>query len=345
MVEVPKKEAVGQKTRESKPKLKTGFRQFLRNNIFEGHNASCKIIEVLLLILILASVVCVIFETVPSVNVKYHDYLVLFEWIFTILFTIEYLFRAISAENPAKYIFSFFGFIDLISVLPLYISIVFKGEQVLQIVRILRLIRIFARLLRVSHQINDVSHSFLHLRHHLMQNEAVLSFFRPSRKKRLLSYILIIVLMTASTLDIVFNFTPNSVLFNIPVFLFFSLVVLLFSFIWLLKMEYIIWSERYMITNERIFFSKGIFHETFKSKNYQYITDISLHQTFVDKIFDTGDLIIHTAGGEGDELHIFGISNPLHIKRLIIESVSHLQSKQSNTERQNINPGNFGISK
>jgi membrane protein YdbS with pleckstrin-like domain len=341
MVETSKKEVMEKVVVK---KRNIGFRQFLRDYIFEGYNASCKIIDIILLFLILASVVCVILEAVPSMNAKYLDYLVLCEWIFTIIFTIEYLFRAISSEKPAKYIFSFFGFIDLISVLPLYVSIVFKGEKILQIIRILRLIRIFARLLRVSHQMNDLSHSFLHLRNHLMPNENVLSSFRPSRKKRLFSYFLILILMIASALDIVFNFTPNSILFNIPVFFFFSLVVLLFSFFWLLKMEYIVWSERYMVTNERIFFSKGIFHENFKSKNYQYITDISLRQTFLDKILNTGDLIIHTAGGEGDELHIFGISKPLHIKKLIIESVSHIQSRP-HSEPQNISPGNYGIRK
>ena len=98
-------------------------------------------------------------------------------------FTAEYLLRAISTEKPASYIFSFFGIIDLISILPLYLSIVFKGEQIVQVVRLLRLIRVFSRILRISHQMDELSLSFLHLKKHLMPNEKVLAHFRLSRKK------------------------------------------------------------------------------------------------------------------------------------------------------------------
>jgi voltage-gated potassium channel len=82
-------------------------------------------------------------ETVSEFDLKYHSYLVLLEWIITVLFTIEYIFRIISINRPWKYVSSFYGIIDLLAILPMYLSIFFLGTSIMTVVRSLRLLRLF----------------------------------------------------------------------------------------------------------------------------------------------------------------------------------------------------------
>ena len=238
------------------------------------------------------------------------------EWLFTILFSVEYLLRVISAKNPAKYIFSLFGIIDLVSVLPLYISLVFKGEEILQVIRLLRLIRIFSRGLKIIKKLNRFSKS-LDLKHHLSSQERVILFFRPTRKKYFLRYLLALILLIFSLTEIFFN------LVNMQLLTILSYFILLFSLIILIRIEIKILSVKYIITSERIFSDSGIFKGEFKSIGYQYITDISLKQTLWNKISDTGTIIIHTAGGEANNLEIRNISEPLKIKKIISDGIAY----------------------
>lgn len=111
--------------------------------IFEAETPTGKIFDVLLLILILVSVLAVMLETVKEFDVKYHDLFLTIEWVVTILFTLEYGLRIYSVKKPSKYIFSFYGLVDLLAILPTYISLIFAGSQYLLTIRALRLLRIF----------------------------------------------------------------------------------------------------------------------------------------------------------------------------------------------------------
>jgi len=102
-----------------------------------------------------------------------------------------------------------------------------------------------------------------------------------------------------------------------------SYFILLFSLIILIRIEIKILSVKYIITSERIFSDSGIFKGEFKSIGYQYITDISLKQTLWNKISDTGTIIIHTAGGEANNLEIRNISEPLKIKKIISDGIAY----------------------
>lgn len=88
-------------------------------------------------------------ESVPGIDKNYHTFLNISEWIVTILFTMEYILRIISVKKPKKYIFSFFGIVDLLSTLPKYLSLILVGSQYLTAFRILRLLRIF-RILKLA---------------------------------------------------------------------------------------------------------------------------------------------------------------------------------------------------
>ena len=125
----------------------------LRNRIhiiIEGTDTRLgKLFDIVLLITILASVAVVMLDSVLYMRLQYGTLFRYAEWFYTILFTIEYILRWISAPNRFRYAFSFFGIVDLLSVLPSYLSLVFGGVQYLLVIRILRILRVF-RVLKLN---------------------------------------------------------------------------------------------------------------------------------------------------------------------------------------------------
>jgi voltage-gated potassium channel len=117
--------------------------------IFEADTREGKLFDVILLSVILFSVLLVLLESVPAIRSKYQDELVLMEWIITGIFTIEYILRILIVRRPWGYIFSFYGIIDFISVIPTYLALLFVGYQSLLVIRVLRLLRIF-RILKLT---------------------------------------------------------------------------------------------------------------------------------------------------------------------------------------------------
>ncbi len=115
----------------------------LHEIIFEADTPAGKAFDVALLVAILASVLAVVLESVAPIRQNYGAVLRAFEWLVTILFTIEYLLRLYCVRRPLGYAFSFFGVIDLLAILPTYLSLVFVGAQSLLVIRALRLLRIF----------------------------------------------------------------------------------------------------------------------------------------------------------------------------------------------------------
>ncbi|MCG3882354.1 ion transporter [Psychrobacter sp. Ps3] len=112
--------------------------------IIEGTDTRLgKLFDIVLLIAILTSVAVVMLDSVLYMRLQYGTLFFYAEWFFTILFTIEYLLRLFSAPNRFRYVFSFFGIVDLLSVLPSYLSLLFVGVQYLLVIRILRILRVF----------------------------------------------------------------------------------------------------------------------------------------------------------------------------------------------------------
>ena len=119
----------------------------LRNRthiIIEGTDTRLgKLFDIVLLIAILASVAVVMLDSVLYMRLQYGTLFFYAEWFFTILFTIEYALRLFSAPNRLRYAFSFFCIVDLLSVLPSYLSLLFVGVQYLLVIRVLRILRVF----------------------------------------------------------------------------------------------------------------------------------------------------------------------------------------------------------
>jgi voltage-gated potassium channel len=120
-----------------------GWRYKLHEIIYGTHTPAGKLFDIILLVVILYSIIVVMLESVPAINVKYHGFLDISEWVVTILFTIEYILRIICIKKPGKYIFSFFGIIDFLSTIPKYLSFFVMGSQYITAFRALRLLRIF----------------------------------------------------------------------------------------------------------------------------------------------------------------------------------------------------------
>ena len=126
--------------------------------IFEADTYAGKLFDIVLLWLILISVAAVMFESVESYRIKYGEYLNIFEWGITVLFTIEYFARILSVKRPIKYIFSFYGLIDLISLLPTYIGLVVAAENIssIKVIRAIRLMRVF-RILKLIRYVKEAN--------------------------------------------------------------------------------------------------------------------------------------------------------------------------------------------
>jgi len=130
------------------------LRRRIHQVIFEADTPAGKLFDVVLIWSIVVSVVAVMLDSVRSIRTTHGELLYLVEWIFTILFTIEYFFRLNSVGRPLKYATSFFGVIDLLAILPTYLSLLFPGGQYLLVIRVLRVLRVF-RVLKLAQFVHE----------------------------------------------------------------------------------------------------------------------------------------------------------------------------------------------
>jgi voltage-gated potassium channel len=131
----------------------SGWRLAVYVVIFEADSRAGKAFDVALIMAILLSVVAVMLESVAGIRAEYGTLLFVAEWVFTVGFTVEYVLRLVCVGRPLRYAFSFFGLVDLLAVIPTYLSLVLVGAQALLVVRILRVLRVF----RVLKLVNYVS--------------------------------------------------------------------------------------------------------------------------------------------------------------------------------------------
>lgn len=120
-----------------------GLRRHIYRIVFEADTVAGRRFDILLVILIILSIVVVVLDSVPAIRGHYETATHVLEWVFTILFTLEYLARLLCVARPMRYATGFFGVIDLLSVLPTYLSIFVPGAAVFLNIRILRLLRVF----------------------------------------------------------------------------------------------------------------------------------------------------------------------------------------------------------
>ncbi len=160
------------------------WRTVLHEVIFEADTPLGKGFDVLLIVSILASVMVVMFDSVDAVQSHYGKLLYGIEWLFTILFTVEYLLRLMCVGRPLKYAISFYGTVDLLAIIPTYVSLFLPGSQYLLVIRILRILRIFRILKLISY---------------LGEARRLMQAFQASRRK------IAVFLYTVMTLVVIFG--------------------------------------------------------------------------------------------------------------------------------------------
>ena len=179
--------------------------------IFQSNTRAGRAFDIVLIICILASSTIVIFDSVAEINQRHGRQLLLAEWFFTSLFTLEYGLRIFCTHRPFKYIFSFYGLIDLLAILPSYVSLLIPGTHYLQVIRILRILRIF-RILKMTQFV--------------IQSNLLLNALWASRHK------ILIFLFAISTLLVVFGSAmyliegPDNGFTNIPTCIYWAVVTL-----------------------------------------------------------------------------------------------------------------------
>ena len=122
--------------------------------IFEADTPAGKLFDVVLLVAILASVLVVMLESVEEISGEYGPLLVKAEWFFTGLFTVEYVVRIVCARRPLRYVFSFYGVVDLFAIVPTYLGLLLPRAQGLAAVRSLRLLRAF-RIFKLGQMLSE----------------------------------------------------------------------------------------------------------------------------------------------------------------------------------------------
>lgn len=189
------------------------LKQKIFDVIFEANTPYGKLFDITLLFLILMSVGLVMLESVPAVNARYHSTLVTLEWTLTSLFTIEYLLRIYCVKNRWRYIFSFYGIIDLLSILPFYLGLFFPTSKYLSSIRILRLLRIFR---------------IFNLTRFTRGKNVLVIGLKESKDKIIvfLSFIVLIVVVIGSIMYMVEHDHPESGFTSIPISIYWAVVTL-----------------------------------------------------------------------------------------------------------------------
>ncbi len=135
---------------------KRNWRDVLFEIIFEADTAAGKWFDVILIICILLSVVVVMLDSMEQFSSSHGRLLGFLEWSLTILFTIEYILRLICVDKPIKYARSFFGIVDLLAIIPTYLSVLLPGSHYLVVIRLLRVLRIF-RVLQLGEWVGEAN--------------------------------------------------------------------------------------------------------------------------------------------------------------------------------------------
>ncbi|SDL38525.1 voltage-gated potassium channel [Modicisalibacter muralis] len=132
----------------------TGLRTHLFQLIFESDTRSAKAFDIALISLILISVAVVMLDSVPQLHARFAVLFDVLEWAFTLVFSLELALRLYCLDRPWRYLKSFYGVIDLLSILPTWLGLLIPGAQSLLVVRVLRVLRVF-RVLRLMEFVSE----------------------------------------------------------------------------------------------------------------------------------------------------------------------------------------------
>lgn len=186
-------------------------RRRLHEIIFEADTPAGRHFDAGLLTAIVASVAVVLLDSVESVHARHERALFALEWIFTVLFTVEYALRLYAVRSPLRYATSFFGIVDLLAVIPTYLSLVLPGAQSLLVIRALRMLRVF-RVFKLSAWLDE--------------SQELWNAIRRSRRKVLVFLFVVstIVVIVGAAMYLIEG--PRNGFANIPISIYWAIVTL-----------------------------------------------------------------------------------------------------------------------
>ncbi len=188
-----------------------GWRLKVYTVIFEADTVAGRRFDIALIWAIVLSVLVVMADSVQPLHMAYQTPFAIAEWLFTFLFTIEYIARLVSCPRPMRYATSFFGVIDLLSLLPSYLALFFPELYALLDVRVMRLLRIF-RVLKLPAYVAEYQWLLLAL--------------SDSRRKIMvfLSFVLFLVIVLGSLMYVVEG--PENGFTSIPISIYWAITTL-----------------------------------------------------------------------------------------------------------------------
>ncbi|MCA1805290.1 MAG: ion transporter [Xanthomonadaceae bacterium] len=191
------------------PYSSAGWRQSCFSVIFGYDTAEGRIFDVVLILAILISVVVALVDSIPAINARYGSSFYVIEWGFTLAFTIEYAVRLMVVREPTRYARSFYGVIDLMALLPTYLSLLLPGAQYMAVLRVLRILRIF---------------EVLHLRRYTRASSVLLDSLQNSWRKILVFLLAMLSIITIFGALIFLVEGPEHGFTSIPISMYWALV-------------------------------------------------------------------------------------------------------------------------
>ncbi len=199
-------------SKNSTPTARERLRRRLHTIIFEADTPAGRAFDVGLLVAIVISLLVVILESIPSLDQQYGTWFYVAEWVLTVLFTLEYLLRLYSVRKPWLYARSFYGVVDLLSILPTYLSLFVEGTQLLLAVRVLRLLRVF-RIFKLAGFVREA--------------RLLMRALRASRGKIIVFMLFVVLMVTViGSIMYVIEGDTNPAFQNIPISIYWAIVTL-----------------------------------------------------------------------------------------------------------------------
>ena len=190
----------------------SNWRNRMRIVIFEADTPAGKLFDVVLIISILMSIVAIMCESVAMIEASHGELLRTIEWFFTILFTIEYSLRIVCVTRPLSYMSSFFGVVDLLSIIPTYLSLLLPGSHYLLVIRSLRVLRVF-RVLKLVKYVREAQ---------VLQN----ALFASRRKITVFIFTILIFVIIIGAMMYVIEANSNSGFTSIPKSIYWAIVTM-----------------------------------------------------------------------------------------------------------------------
>ena len=192
-------------------KADSPLKQQLRSVIFGTETPAGKHFDITLMVCIVLSVILIFIDTIEHINSRYGDYISIAEWTFTVFFTVEYILRLYCSLNRLHYARSFFGVVDLVSILPSYLGLIFPGANVALALRVLRLFRVF-RVLKLLRYLSD-------------GNLLIKAMMQSSRKVFIFFFSVSLIIMVLSVVMYVVE-GPNNGFTSIPKSMYWTVVTI-----------------------------------------------------------------------------------------------------------------------